>query len=180
MENKKIIEYKNNNEIRLESIINEYSGYVYKIITNMSNNNLLDEDIEEIISDTFFILWKNKDRLQEDKPISPYIAGIAKNLTKEKLRGIRNEKDIENEEIGNKEKLDLICEEREKVSIIENTVKIMKDIDKQIFQLYYYSGMKINEISVILDISELNVKARLYRIRKKIKKELIKGGYNNE
>lgn len=40
--------------------------------------------------------------------------------------------------------------------------------------------MKINEIANILNISEFNVKSRLYRIRKKIKKELLKGGYSDE
>ena len=38
--------------------------------------------------------------------------------------------------------------------------------------------MKITEISKKLNISEFNVKSRLYRIRKKLKKELEKGGYS--
>ena len=46
--------YIKNNELDLEKIIDEYSGYVYKIIKNMAI--LSDEDIEEITSDTFFIL----------------------------------------------------------------------------------------------------------------------------
>ena len=53
---KKIKKYINNHEIELEKIIEEYSGYVYKIIKNMVSSHLSDEDVEEIISDTFFIL----------------------------------------------------------------------------------------------------------------------------
>lgn len=57
----KIKKYKNNKELDLEQIIEEYSKYVYKIIKNMAN--LSEEDTEEIVADTFFILWKNKDKL---------------------------------------------------------------------------------------------------------------------
>ena len=43
-----------------------------------------------------------------------------------------------------------------------------------------YSGAikrKVKEISKILNISESKVKTKLYRIRKKLKKELKEGGY---
>ena len=70
-EKNQIKKYKNNNELDLEKIIDEYSRYVYKIIKNMAI--LSDEDTEEIISDTFFILWKNKEKLNEEKLLSSYI-----------------------------------------------------------------------------------------------------------
>ena len=74
----------------------------------------------------------------------------------------------------------MICEQREKIAIIDKTVKKMKENDIEIFELYYYSSMKISEISNILNISEFSIKSKLFRIRKKIKKELLKGGYSDE
>lgn len=176
---KQIKKYKNDNELDLEKIIDEYSGYVYKIIKNMAN--LSDEDTEEIVSDTFFILWKNKEKLDEEKLLSSYIAGVARNLVREKRRLIHINADISDYEniIQDCAKIDMICEQREKISIIEKTVKNMKNDDIFIFNLYYYSAMKISEIANILNVSEFNVKSRLYRIRKKIKKELSKGGYSD-
>ena len=55
---KKVEQYLKNNKLDLEIVIDEYSGYVYKIIENMAMQYLSKEDIEEIILDTFFILWK--------------------------------------------------------------------------------------------------------------------------
>lgn len=46
---KKIQKYIHNQEIELEKIIEEYSGYVYKIIKNMASLHLSDEDVEEFI-----------------------------------------------------------------------------------------------------------------------------------
>lgn len=178
---KEIREYKNNNDIDLEKIIGEYSGYVYKIIDNMAKRYLSDEDIEEILSDTFFILWKNQEKLDNNKLLSSYIAGIVKNLVREKTRIVNINVDISNYEniIQDLVKVDMLYEQREKISIIEKTLKDMKKEDIDIFNLYYYSSMKIKEISKVLNISEFSVKSRLYRIRKKAKKELEKGGYSN-
>ena len=179
---KEIKEYKNNNSLDLEKIIDEYSGYVYKIINNIANRYLSNEDVEEIVSDTFFILWKNRYKLEDDKYLSSYIAGITRNLIKEKTRIVNINVDISDYEniIQDFKKIDMMCEQREKISIIEQTVKKMKKEDISIFNLYYYSSMKIKEISKILNVSEFNIKSRLYRIRKRIKKELVKGGYSDE
>ena len=64
--------------------------------------------------------------------------------------------------------------------MLEKTVKQLKEDDILIFNLYYYSSMKISEISNVLNISDFNVKMRLHRIRKKIKKEFSKGGYSDD
>ena len=180
MKNKnEIREYIKNDELDLEKIVDEFSGYVHKIIKNMSI--LSDEDIEEIISDTFFILWKNKGKLDKEKLLSSYIAGIARNLVKEKTRVVKINVDISNYEnvLQDCENIDMICEQREKIAIIERTVKLMKEDDIFIFNCYYYSSMKMKEIANALNISEFNVKTKLYRIRKKIKCDLTKGGYND-
>ena len=54
----------------------------------------------------------------------------------------------------------------------------MKQEDKDIFIFYYYSSRTIKEIANMLNITENKVKSRLFRIRKKIKKELEKRGYS--
>ena len=178
----KIEKYKNKGELDLERIVNEYNGYVYKIIENMVSKKLNQEDIEEIISDTFFILWKNRNKLKDENLLSSYIAGITRNLVKEKIRNINFNVDISEYEnvIQDFFRIDMICEQREKISIIKRKVNSMKKEDILIFNLYYYSSKSIKEISKMLNISEFSVKSRLYRIRKRINKELEKGGYTYE
>ena len=71
-------------------------------------------------------------------------------------------------------------EENEKTRIIMEELKNMKEEDRKIFKSYYYSSKKIKDISRELGISEIKVKSRLSRIRKKLKKELEKRGYGYE
>lgn len=178
----KISEYYKDNELDLEKVIDEYSGYVYKIVENMAIEYLSKEDVEEIISDTFVVLWKNREKLDITKDLSPYIAGITKNLVREKSRVIKINSNIDDYEniIHDFFKIDMFCEQREKIAIIDKALKNMKKIDIEIFELYYYSSMKYNEISGVLNVSEFTIKSKLFRIRKKIKKELLKGGYSDE
>ena len=68
-------------------------------------------------------------------------------------------------------------EENEKINILTNELKKMKEEDKNIFTYYYYQSKSIKDISSLLKISQIKVKSRLSRIRKKLKNELEKRGY---
>lgn len=174
-----IKDYIENNILDIEQIIKDYSGYIYTIITNSSKNYFSDEDIEEIIADTFFILWKNSDKLETDKVLKFYLSGITKNLIKEKSRITKNLLDIDDyiEKLVNKEDVDFVYEEREKIEYVEKILKNMKNKDMEIFEYFYYYDRSIKEIATIMKLSEFSIKSKLYRIRNKLKKELEKGGY---
>lgn len=170
---KEIKYYIKNNELDLEKIINEYSSYTATIIDNMVRNSLKDEDKEEIVSEVFFILWKNKNKLNVNKYLSSYIAGITRNVVKEYLRKVKinfNISDYENS-LYNYDKIDLLDDNVEEISKIEEKLKNMKKIDKTIFLDFYYSFKSIKDIAKEQKISEFSVKQRLYRIRNKIRKE---------
>lgn len=170
---KEIKHYIKNNELDLEKIINEYSSYTATIIDNMVRNSLKDEDKEEIVSEVFFILWKNKNKLNINKYLSSYIAGITRNVVKEYLRKVKINFDISDYEnsLYNYDKIDLLDDNVEEISKIEEKLKNMKKIDKTIFLDFYYSFKSIKDIAKEQKISEFSVKQRLYRIRNKIRKE---------
>ena len=170
---KEIKYYIKNNELDLEKIINKYSSYTATIIDNMAKNSLNDEDKEEIVSEVFFILWKNKNKLNVNKYLSSYIAGITRNVVKEYLRKVKinfNISDYENS-LYNYDKIDLLDDNVEEISKIEEKLKNMKKIDKTIFLDFYYSFKSIKDIAKEQKISEFSVKQRLYRIRNKIRKK---------
>lgn len=171
---KEIKQYIKNNELDLEKIINEYSSYIATIINNMASTNLSNEDKEEIVSEVFFILWKNKHKLDVNKNLSSYIAGVTRNLVKEYLRKIKIDVDISDYEnnLYSYDKIDFLDTEIQEIRNIEKKLETMKEIDKTIFLDFYYSSKSIKDIAIEHNISEFRVKQRLYRIRNKIKKEV--------
>lgn len=94
-----------------------------------------------------------------------------------KIKYIDN--DYEDEIIDNLN-LENLLESREKDSIIQNTLQTLTTLDYNIFILFYYSSQKVKDIANTLHISENQVKVTLHRVRKKIKKNLKKGGYDFE
>jgi len=69
-------------------------------------------------------------------------------------------------------------ESSEKNKIIISEINKMKDEDKTIFMLYYYNSKSIKDIAKEINITEEKVKSRLFRIRKKLKRLLLKRGYS--
>ena len=120
--------------------------------------------------DTFFVLWKNKDKIII---LDSYIAGITRNLVKEKFKKRKVTYDIADyENIIEYSKIDLFFEERDEIYKIRKSFKNLKEIDLKIIKLFYYSSQSTKDISTMLGISETNVRQRLFKIRRKIKKDL--------
>ena len=177
-ENRMIMNYIENEELNIEKIMEEFTPYIYKIVLN-KNLKVNEEDIEEIVSDVFLAIWKNKDNLDTSKSISSYLAGITHNLCAKKLRN--NNENINVEEYKNiyeDKTISNIVENTEKNNIIISELGNMKKEDKDIFMLYYYHSKSIGNIANILNISESKVKSRLFRIRRKLKKSLERKGYS--
>lgn len=172
---------KNNEDFSIEKLIKSYSRYVYTIIDNFTKSKLNNEDVEEIISDVFFIIWKNRDKIDYSIDIKPYIAGITKNLIKNKYKKLHIEYSIH--EL--KENLIDFSNETEDVykkidnkNMLLDKLKELNDTEYKIITMYYYEGKKIKEISKNLNLSVSKVKITLYRVRKKLEKVLKKDGYN--
>lgn len=178
-QHKLLKDYIEKSELNIEQIINDYSGYVYTIIKNISNQEFKQEDIEEMISDTFFVLWKNAYKINENDQISSYLSGVVNNIIKKKKREIKANLNIEDYEniLQEQNQVDNIYENQNKIKIMEKALENMVKEDSDIFELFYYSGKKVKEIAKQLNITEFKVKTRLYRIRKKIKQSLEKEGY---
>ncbi len=177
--NDKIYNYIKNNELKIEEIMAKYNSYIYTIINNFPIN-FSKEDEEEIILDVFLTLWNNKEKLDINKSITAYIAGITKNLILKKARKQKNLENIDEyqEKLANTQNVELDYLESQKNKFIINELEKMKKEDREIFTQYYYEERKIKEISIMFKISESKVKSKLFRIRKKIKKILKEGGYD--
>lgn len=177
--NEEIIElFEEDGILNIEKIVNRYNAYIYKILRNSISN---ESDIEEIVSDVFIIFWRNYKRLDRKTKIKPYLVGITKNLIKKKYRdysiNIENIELYENDIVYSIDTQEL-AENKEKSIIISESLSKIKDLDRNIFIMFYYNQKKIKDISQILKISETKVKVILYRVRKLIRRNLKERGYN--
>ncbi len=165
------------NELNINQVLDDYYNYVRAIVKNFHNINI--EDEEEIVSEVFFILWKNKNILDRSTKFSPYIARITKNVIYKKYKEtnskfIYDEFDEDFEDNFNTEE---ILEEKEMNDCIIRNLKSIGELEYLVFTKYYYEDKKIKDISKELGMSISNVKTKLHRTRKKVKEFLKMGGF---
>lgn len=180
MEENTIEKYIKNNILDIEQLIKDYKTYIYAIAKNNSKGFLKNEDIEEIVSDTFLTIWHNKNKIEKNKMLKNYISAVTKNLVLKKFR----EKQSSNLNISlNDENLSSEYNDIEYVyenSLIEKTIneelKNFTKLEYQIFTKYYYFSKSIKEIASEMNISESLVKVKLHRVRKKLKERLKSKG----
>lgn len=174
-----IKDYMKHNRIDIDRVIEDYYGYVYIIVKNTKGIGISDEDMEEIISDVFLALWKNSPKLDKNIAVKAYLAGISKNMIKNKYRTTRMDEPISDyeEKVVNSIDLEALIEEREQNKIMKESLRQMKEEEYKTFIMFYYEAKKIKDIAEELKISESKVKVILHRVRKKMKGRLKEGGY---
>ena len=81
-------------ETALAWFIERYAPYVNTIIFHIIGDAMSSRDIEEVSSDVFLVLWKNAEKIRPGK-VKAYLSGTARNMAKDKLRGIGQELPLE-------------------------------------------------------------------------------------
>ena len=157
-----------------ESIYQNTYDNTLKFIVVKCNNI---DDINDIIQDTYVELYnKLKRKSIKVENEKNYIVGIAKNIIKRHYKKIQKDKNqISIEEYENIELSDEINLEDDFITQsnakdVWNYIKSKDLITAKIFYLYYILGYKLEEISKEMDLNISNVKARIYRNLKEMKK----------
>ena len=178
MVEEKIIEtYFLKNELNMQDIVDDYYNYIRTIIKNFPNLSI--EDEEEILSDVFFIVWKNKNVLEKESRLSPYIARITKNVIYKKYKEINSKflYDEFDEDFQDNFNIEELLEEKELNDCIIKNLKAVGEDEYLIFSKFYFEDKKIKDISKELGISVSSAKTKLHRTRKKVKEFLKIGGF---
>ena len=170
---------KKHDQRAFEKIVDKFTAFAAAIIHNISNGSLTKEDIEEAVMDTFITLWKNADKVQEDK-LKGYISCIAKSKAKNKIAALNRVDIINIDEIDPEDDFS-ISEQFETEQLKNDILDILstfKQQDREIFIRHYFYYQKLADISEITGLTLDNVKVKLFRTRNKLKQALIERGYS--
>lgn len=165
--------------IALKKLIDSYQCYVVSIIRNIGRGALNQNDIEELAADVFLAAWQTADKMQEGK-LQPYIAAIARNKTKSRLRGCKESVPLEDTMVIEAEDLQEEVEHTLLAEALRDAIASLPKQDGEVLIRYYYYYQQIAEIAQEMELSSSAVKVRLHRARNKLKQLLIERGYTYE
>lgn len=165
----------------LPELIRQYSGYVYAIASNILSHAMSEEDIEEVVADTFTSVWENRQNI-ESEMLKAYLAAVVRNKAKSALRRCRTEEPLEDDLIqisipNQPEQKILLSELRE---LAHDAVDSLGEPDREIFQRYYFLYQKTEDIAESLGLKDATVRTKLARGRKRLKEYLTERGFSCE
>ncbi|MDF2673612.1 MAG: polymerase ECF-type sigma factor [Clostridiales bacterium] len=144
---------------KAEMIFKEHSNYIYRTAVYLTKSKELADDITQ---ETFIQAFLKYDTFDSTKSLQPWLYKIALNTTRNMLRKHKWLKYTD--QMPEMSSLYLV---ENSVLKSEEKVELWKQINglsmksKEVFVLHFYSGMKLREISEILDIPIGTCKSRL-------------------
>ena len=186
MTDEQIIDRIKNNEIKLfDEIYNRYNIKLRIYIKRLLGKGLTNEDIEDVLQNTFLNVYKYIGRIDTNRKFSSYIYRIAHN---EALNWIN--KSVKRSCIS----IDADCDEYKKIDIecdkirqdeqimldehlndINFALSLMKKEYGQVIRNFYFDRLSYNEISVKMDIPVNTIGTLLTRARQELANyEIIK------
>ena len=136
---------------------------------------------EEITQDTFLKVYQRLSTLKAPQSFASWLYVITANHCKAWLRKKRTQtQSLENTSNMQLEKTaysGYIIEENKRMAaetqseVVKKLLAKLQESDRTIITLYYLGGMTYDEISKFLGVSEATIRNRLYRARRRLKKE---------
>ena len=151
-----------------------FKNTIRYISAKCSNIEDITDICQEVYTEVYTVLSKKGVRYINNP--EAFVTNIAKSKVyrhyskSEKIKGIPiDEADIEDEDLGSYTIEDDIIT-KQLAENVAGHLRTMKGDVKRIFYLYYYSGLSIAEIADELNMSESNVKNKLYRTVRELRK----------
>lgn len=159
-------------------LYNRYWEALYKKAFHRFGNSA---DAEDAVQEIFISLWRNKDTIQVDETLSPYLFTalkyyIIKQVYLKAKRGIQvtlSTEKLEHFELSTEE----LLQYKELQAIIASEVDELPKRMKEIYRLSRVEHLQIAEIAAQLNISEQTVKNTLTMALKRLRESLSHHSY---
>jgi len=166
-----IAETLNGNVNAFAFLVEKYKHMLYTLTIGIVKNK---EEAEEVSQDSFVKAYKNLASFKGDSKFSTWIYKIAYyaslDVVKKNKRLVYSE-DIDNireGELGSVQDSLKCLEEKERKEVINKALLKLPGEERVILTLFYFENLSIKEISKVVNLSEDNIKVKLFRSRKKL------------
>ncbi|MDR0795319.1 MAG: RNA polymerase sigma-70 factor [Tannerella sp.] len=135
------------------------------------------EQAEEIIQDTFYVIWKDRKKIQIFHSLQSYLFKSVRNRSLQYLEHLQvrdqYRENMVNQDITTSEPTpEEILEQKELEIILAQTIKRLPARCRQIFHMHRINGKKNREIAENLSISVKTVEAEMTKAYRILRKEV--------
>lgn len=170
---------KRNDEKAFVELMKRHQDYVYSIVYNILKNP---NDAQEAAQDSFVKIHRSIKEFKEGAKLSTWIYKIAYRTALDHYKKNKNTRltgDIENTNAGLEDlstSAQAEIEHLEQKHAIKRAIAQLKTDETAVVNLFYLKEMSLKEIAEITELSESNVKVKLFRARQSLY-QLMKNNY---
>ena len=182
LEDSKIISlFFERSEQAIEELDRKYGSAVKKTVGNILNDRL---DVEECVNDTYLKAWNSIPPLVP-KPFVSYVCKIARNLAINRYHANRADKrngnydlalDELEECLSSRVSVERELEAKELALAIDGFLSELNREDRFLFVRRYWYADPVKELAAMTNSSPDRISVRLFRLREKLRKTLLKEG----
>lgn len=163
-------------------LVDRYQNFVFTIAIRILRNT---EEAEEVAQDSFIKAYDSLPSFRGDSKFSTWLYRIVYHKSLDRLKMNKRHRTYEIIEEITDDNLDhiengleyMLSEER--TGIIKKCIDQLPEEDAAIISLFYFEEQSVKEIAMVTDLTEDNIKIKLYRSRKKLF-SLLQGYINPE
>ena len=157
-----------------EALYEKYKGLVYRTALAITRDRSAAEDI---LQECFVRVYAHIDRVDIDRPLSPWIHRIAVNLSynwvKKRKRWFPALGEVIEQFIGgHSDSPEHVLEREELQHIVQEAVQSLSFAQRVVIILFHLNGFSLEEVAYILDCPVGTVKSRLYYGRQNLRHKL--------
>ena len=172
-----IREYLDGNTKAFNVLINRYQYAVYGMCYHFTHNFA---DAKDLTQETFIQAFTKLDQLRNPQKFSSWLRQITMNVYRMWKRNQDRYSKVSIEKVGEESLIDKqspstqkILEINELRAKVQRAISSLSEKNRLALTLYYIDGLTYEEIGTFLDIPKTTIKSRLYKARKKLKKEVL-------
>ncbi len=153
------------------TLVERYKDYVFTIVVRVLK---VREEAEEIAQDTFIKAFESLDSFRGESKFSSWLYSIAYRKALDRVRKNKRQQttglleEITESDAGTIDNALQLMETKERKEKIRQCIMELPEIDATLITLYYFEDQSVKEIAQVTNLSEDNIKIKLYRSRKKL------------
>lgn len=129
-----------------------------------------DKDISfDLVQELFINVWKNREHLDENRPVKAYLYKAAANLSINHLKSMHSRRTVSLGELEDHTG-PASNNETESDMYVENILSRLPEKQRTVFELNKFEGLKYSEIAEILQVSVKTIEARMSNALRSLRK----------
>ncbi len=152
-----------------QSLAPKVYGFAYRFLKDKAQS-------EEVVQEAFITLWENREKLDQERPLEPYLFTISKRLVLDSLRkatssqALREKLMLKISENHNETEESIILSDL--MAFAEKAIRELPRQQQVVFRLSRFEGLSYEEIGERLNLSKNTVKNHLVVALKTLKTQL--------